>query len=171
MLCNLVEAFANTVDSLAIRTVHHHVYFSCTPSHVHLPAFSEALNLNIKAWRCRIGGRVVSVFYLRAGYSPDDYPGQAECAGREAMESCSAVSCPSVAYQLVGAKKIQQDLAAPGPQPVTPSSCPFSGLSLMGLERLAATCNRSCESAVIFHSLLHQLVGVKQAQSSHCDPR
>ena len=63
---------------------------------------------------CRIGGRVVSVFYLRAGYSPDDYPGQAEWAGREAMESCSAISCPSVAYQLVGAKKIQQDLATPG---------------------------------------------------------
>ena len=66
------------------------------------------------AWACRIGGKVVSVFYLRAGYSPDDYPGQAEWAGREAMESCSAISCPSVAYQLVGAKKIQQDLAAPG---------------------------------------------------------
>jgi Eukaryotic glutathione synthase len=67
---------------------------------------------------CRIGNRAVSVFYLRAGYSPNDYMGAAEWAAREAMESCSAVSCPSVAYQLVGAKKIQQDLAAPG-------VCPF----------------------------------------------
>ena len=64
--------------------------------------------------KCRIGGKVVSVFYLRAGYSPDDYPGHAEWAAREAMESCSAISCPSVAYQLVGTKKIQQDLASPG---------------------------------------------------------
>lgn len=63
---------------------------------------------------CRIGARVVSVFYLRAGYSPADYAGPAEWRGRDAMESCSAVSCPTVAYQLVGAKKIQQDLAAPG---------------------------------------------------------
>ena len=68
---------------------------------------------------------MVSVFYLRAGYSPDDYPGQAEWAGREAMESCSAVSCPSVAYQLVGAKKIQQDLAAPGPHPRHPFLVPL----------------------------------------------
>ena len=57
---------------------------------------------------------MVSVFYLRAGYTPDDYPGAKEWGARGAMESCTAVSCPSVAYQLVGAKKIQQDLAAPG---------------------------------------------------------
>jgi hypothetical protein len=63
---------------------------------------------------CRIGGKVVSVFYLRAGYAPTDYASDDEWKGREAMESSSAVSCPSVAYQLVGAKKIQQDLAAPG---------------------------------------------------------
>jgi hypothetical protein len=56
----------------------------------------------------------VSVFYLRAGYSPDDYQSDVEWQGRMLMESSSAVSCPSVAYQLVGAKKIQQDLAMPG---------------------------------------------------------
>ena len=29
------------------------------------------------------------------------------------MEESSAVQCPTVAYQLAGAKKIQQDLASP----------------------------------------------------------
>jgi hypothetical protein len=71
-------------------------------------------NERVSMVMCRIGGMVVSVFYLRAGYAPTDYTGDVEWQGREAMESCSAVSCPSVAYQLVGAKKIQQDLAAPG---------------------------------------------------------
>ena len=64
----------------------------------------------------RLDGHHVSVFYLRAGYSPDDYPTDNEWTGRQKMESSNAVSCPSVAYQLVGAKKIQQDLAAPGEQ-------------------------------------------------------
>lgn len=30
------------------------------------------------------------------------------------LESSTAAQCPSVAYQLAGAKKVQQDLAAPG---------------------------------------------------------
>lgn len=63
---------------------------------------------------CSIDELQVSLFYLRAGYSPDDYQGEEEWQARKLMESCSAVSCPSVAYQLVGAKKIQQDLAGPG---------------------------------------------------------
>ena len=75
---------------------------------------------------CRIDGAAVSVFYLRAGYTPDDYPSASEWDARRKMESCCAASCPSVAYQLVGAKKIQQDLASPGtpflgdPLPVDP---------------------------------------------------
>lgn len=32
---------------------------------------------------------------------------------REMVESSKAVLCPSVAYQLAGAKKVQQDLARP----------------------------------------------------------
>jgi glutathione synthase len=56
----------------------------------------------------------VSVLYLRAGYSPNDYPSDTEWKARWLMEACNAVSCPSAAYQLVGAKKIQQDLANPG---------------------------------------------------------
>ena len=33
---------------------------------------------------------------------------------RELLERTDAALCPSVAYQLAGAKKVQQDLAAPG---------------------------------------------------------
>lgn len=33
---------------------------------------------------------------------------------REVLERSDAALCPSVAYQLAGAKKVQQDLAAPG---------------------------------------------------------
>lgn len=33
---------------------------------------------------------------------------------RTMLESSTAAQCPSVAYQLAGAKKVQQDLASPG---------------------------------------------------------
>lgn len=32
---------------------------------------------------------------------------------RQRLEQCDAALCPSVAYQLSGAKKVQQDLARP----------------------------------------------------------
>lgn len=56
----------------------------------------------------------VSVVYYRAGYSPDDYPSESEWAARKVLEQSMAVKCPSVDYQLVGAKKVQQALARPG---------------------------------------------------------
>ena len=64
--------------------------------------------------RLTIDGHVASVVYFRAGYTPDDYPGQAEWAARVLIERSDAACCPSVALQLAGAKKVQQDLAAPG---------------------------------------------------------
>jgi len=60
------------------------------------------------------GGPEVSVVYFRAGYSPGDYPSEAEWAGRLLIERSLAIKCPSVDYQLVGAKKVQQALARPG---------------------------------------------------------
>jgi glutathione synthase len=60
------------------------------------------------------GGQEVSVVYFRAGYSPDDYLGEAEWEARLLLERSSAIKCPSVDYQLVGAKKVQQALAHPG---------------------------------------------------------
>ena len=56
----------------------------------------------------------IAVLYFRAGYTPDDYPTETEWAGRLKVERSRAVKCPSVAYQLVGTKKVQQVLAGPG---------------------------------------------------------
>jgi len=61
-----------------------------------------------------IGGKRVAVSYLRAGYTPDDYPTEVEWSGRKLLESSDAFKCPSVVYQLAGTKKVQQDLACPG---------------------------------------------------------
>ncbi|KAL3131092.1 hypothetical protein ABBQ38_000403 [Trebouxia sp. C0009 RCD-2024] len=61
-----------------------------------------------------LGGLPVSLVYFRAGYAPTDYPSAAEWNIREQLERCDAALCPSVAYQLAGSKKVQQDLARPG---------------------------------------------------------
>jgi hypothetical protein len=50
----------------------------------------------------------VAVVYFRAGYTPTDYPSEAEWEARALVERCDAYKCPCVAYQLAGAKKIQQ---------------------------------------------------------------
>ena len=41
-------------------------------------------------------------------------PGGPEWTARAKVERSFAVKCPSIAYHLVGAKKVQQELAAPG---------------------------------------------------------
>jgi len=56
----------------------------------------------------------VSVVYFRAGYSPDDYSSEADWEARTLIERSLAIKCPSVDYQLVGAKKVQQALAHRG---------------------------------------------------------
>ncbi|CAL5223694.1 g6247 [Coccomyxa viridis] len=58
-----------------------------------------------------IDGQRIAVCYYRAGYAPTDYPSEAEWDAREMMERSTAAQCPSVGYQLAGAKKVQQDLA------------------------------------------------------------
>uniref|UniRef100_A0A061S7Y8 Glutathione synthetase n=1 Tax=Tetraselmis sp. GSL018 TaxID=582737 RepID=A0A061S7Y8_9CHLO len=63
--------------------------------------------------KLRVGEHLVAVSYLRAGYTPDDYPSQVEWDGRKLLETSDAFKCPSVAYQLAGTKKVQQDLARP----------------------------------------------------------
>lgn len=65
--------------------------------------------------RLRLGdGSEVAVVYFRAGYSPDCYPTEKEWDARELLETSLAIKCPSIDYQLVGAKKVQQALARPG---------------------------------------------------------
>ncbi|KAF8544125.1 glutathione synthase [Trichophaea hybrida] len=56
----------------------------------------------------------ISTVYLRAGYGPDDYPTQTEWNARKHLERSRAVKCPTIATQLAGAKKVQQELAVPG---------------------------------------------------------
>ncbi|XP_048543357.1 glutathione synthetase, chloroplastic-like isoform X2 [Triticum urartu] len=58
-----------------------------------------------------INGRPVAVVYFRAGYSPADYPSEAEWRARLLIERSSSIKCPSIAHHLVGTKKIQQELA------------------------------------------------------------
>jgi glutathione synthetase len=55
----------------------------------------------------------IAVAYFRAGYRPEDYLSEKEWAGRLMIENSLAIKCPSVAYQLVGTKKVQQALADP----------------------------------------------------------
>ena len=61
-----------------------------------------------------VGDDHVSVVYFRSGYTPDDYPGEAEWQGRSLLECSAAVKCPSIRWHLAGAKKVQQELARPG---------------------------------------------------------
>ncbi|XP_073415523.1 glutathione synthetase isoform X2 [Dendrobates tinctorius] len=57
-------------------------------------------------------GYEVAVAYFRTGYMPQDYNQQAWEA-RLKMERSRAVKCPDIATQLVGTKKVQQELSRP----------------------------------------------------------
>lgn len=57
------------------------------------------------------GGEEVALVYFRAGYSPRDYPSDAEWHARLVLETSRAIKCPTVALQLSGLKKVQQVLA------------------------------------------------------------
>eukprot|EP00949_MAST-11_sp_MAST-11-sp1_P000241 g241.t1 len=59
-------------------------------------------------------GSEISVVYFRAGYSPDDYSGERDWNTRMRLETSFAIKCPTVEYQLVGTKKIQQVLSGEG---------------------------------------------------------
>lgn len=61
-----------------------------------------------------LDGTEAAVIYFRDGYSPTHYPTQKEKDIRLVMERSMAVKCPSVALQLAGCKKVQQELAQPG---------------------------------------------------------
>jgi glutathione synthase len=56
---------------------------------------------------------LASVVYFRAGYSPDDYPTEAEWDARLLIEQSSAIKAPSIGYHLAGTKRVQQRLAEP----------------------------------------------------------
>ncbi|KAI5121336.1 hypothetical protein M0805_000644 [Coniferiporia weirii] len=56
----------------------------------------------------------IAVIYFRAGYTPVDYPTSAHYDIREKLSRARAVSCPTLALQLAGGKKVQQVLTRPG---------------------------------------------------------
>lgn len=56
----------------------------------------------------------VSVIYFRAGYTPTDYSTPAHYALREKLSRSRAISCPTLALQLAGGKKVQQALTKHG---------------------------------------------------------
>ncbi|KZO96907.1 glutathione synthase [Calocera viscosa TUFC12733] len=56
----------------------------------------------------------ISVVYMRAGYTPNDYFGEADWAARLLVERSKAIKCPTVGAQLAGAKKVQQALMEEG---------------------------------------------------------
>ncbi|KAL3901857.1 MAG: hypothetical protein SGCHY_000274 [Lobulomycetales sp.] len=58
-----------------------------------------------------IDKQLVAVTYFRAGYTPKDYPSDAEWDARLMIEQSRCVKCPNVAYHIVGSKKVQQVLA------------------------------------------------------------
>lgn len=59
-------------------------------------------------------GVEVSVVYFRSGYTPSDYPTGRHWEARATIERSRAVKCPCIQHQLVGCKKVQQQLALPG---------------------------------------------------------
>eukprot|EP00731_Ephydatia_muelleri_P025992 Em0018g92a len=59
-------------------------------------------------------GTEIAVVYYRAGYTPQDYPSEKEWDVRLLMERSKATVSPCASYHLVGTKKVQQALAAPG---------------------------------------------------------
>ncbi|KAI8335375.1 glutathione synthetase [Chlamydoabsidia padenii] len=61
-----------------------------------------------------VDGHEIAVTYFRAGYGPEDYPSEKEWEARLTIERSLSIKCPTVAYQLVGAKKVQQVLSVPG---------------------------------------------------------
>lgn len=56
----------------------------------------------------------ISTIYFRTGYTPADYPTQAQFDTRLLLERSRAIKCPTIQLQLAGGKKVQQVLTKPG---------------------------------------------------------
>ncbi|XP_070796039.1 glutathione synthetase isoform X2 [Pituophis catenifer annectens] len=83
-----------------------------------------------------IDGEEVAVVYYREGYMPRSYNEQ-NWEARLLLEKSRAVKCPDIATQLVGTKKVQQELSRPGvlerflpnePEAVAQLRATFTGL-------------------------------------------
>ncbi|RKP09100.1 glutathione synthase [Thamnocephalis sphaerospora] len=99
---------------------------------------NERATLDADTKALRIDGLDISVVYYRAGYGPEDYhSAKAGKDGGSHILPSRAVKCPSIAYQLVGAKKMQQVLAEPGALerffPESPEACRRMRASFAGM--------------------------------------
>ncbi|KAJ3214863.1 hypothetical protein HDU67_001128 [Dinochytrium kinnereticum] len=79
-----------------------------------LAEIRENASLSGSDRRLFFGDEEVAVAYFRAGYAPTDYTSEKEWDARLLIERSFAIKCPTIAYHLVGSKKIQQVLAQPG---------------------------------------------------------
>ncbi|KAG0307317.1 hypothetical protein BGZ98_000552 [Dissophora globulifera] len=79
-----------------------------------LAEIEEQGRLDPQTKKLYIGDQEISVAYYRSAYATTDYPTEKEWDARLLVERSHAIKCPTIAYQLVGAKKVQQVLAAPG---------------------------------------------------------
>ncbi|GFR93796.1 glutathione synthetase [Elysia marginata] len=61
-----------------------------------------------------IDDQEVAVVYMRDGETAENYTSEKEWNGRLIIELSAAIKSPCVQYQLVGSKKVQQELARPG---------------------------------------------------------
>ena len=80
-----------------------------------LAALAQEAHLEGPERRLRLGSGVeCSVVYFRCGYTPDDYPTDAQWDARRTLERSHAIKCPCIEHHLVGCKKVQQQLSQPG---------------------------------------------------------
>ncbi|KAI9483779.1 MAG: glutathione synthetase [Benjaminiella poitrasii] len=82
-------------------------------SRLTLEDIATRAQLNPETKKLTIDGYEVAVSYFRAGYGPEDYPNETQWDARLMIERSFAIKCPTVAYQLVGSKKVQQVLSEP----------------------------------------------------------
>lgn len=59
-------------------------------------------------------GKEIGFVYLRAGYTPKDYPTEVEWKGRELLECSMAIKCPSIDLHLVTFKAFQENFGRKG---------------------------------------------------------
>ena len=78
-----------------------------------LPSYFR-LTLNDKKDLILDGTTRISLVYFRSGYSPANYPTDAEWNARLVMEKSNAIKCPWIGLQLANTKKVQQILTQPG---------------------------------------------------------
>lgn len=78
-----------------------------------LTQLSQQAKLEGPDRRLFVGKHEVAVVYYRTGYTPDDYPTEAEWDARLLVEKSLAIKCPTIHYHLAGTKKVQQALALP----------------------------------------------------------